>query len=131
MNAGIITTLLASLSLGTACNKDAPTSEPATATAPPTAKPAALDRLEITVTEDGFKPEDVKVPANKPVTLVFTRKTDNTCAKEVVMTMSDGSKIERKLPLNEPVEVATTFPTAGTIGYACGMDMMKGTVTVQ
>ena len=71
------------------------------------------------------------VPVGKPVTLVFERKTEQTCAKQVVLTMDDGKRIEKALPMNAPVEIATTFPKAGKLGYACGMDMIKGTITVQ
>src|SRR6476620_6949354 len=70
-------------------------------------KPAA--RIEISVTQAGFNPDKVSVPAKKPVTLVFTRKTEATCAKSVVLTMDDGKKIERALPLDKPVELAVTF----------------------
>ena len=106
------------------CSKD-------TTSSPPTSTPAPAGRFDIKVTEKGFEPSDVKVPAQKPVTLVFERKTDQTCAKSVVLQMADGTKVERDLPLDKPVEIAATFPMAGTIGYACGMDMLKGTVTVQ
>lgn len=109
------------------CNKDSTKSEPPKTATPPTSG----DRFDIKVTDKGFEPEDVKVPAGKPVTLVFERKTDQTCVKEVIITMADSSKIERPLPLNTAVEIATTFPTGGKLGYACGMDMMKGTITVQ
>ena len=40
--------------------------------------------------------------ANKPVTLVFTRKTDKTCAREIVFQGQDG---KTDLPLNKTVEV--------------------------
>jgi plastocyanin domain-containing protein len=88
-------------------------------------------RIEIQVTKRGFDPAEVKVPAKTPVTLVFTRKTDATCAKTIVLTLDDGSKIERALPLDTPVEIATTFPKAGTLSYACSMNMTKGTIVVQ
>ena len=88
-------------------------------------------RVEITVTEQGFTPSDVKVPAKKPVTIVFVRKTDKTCAKHITLAKADGSKIEKDLPLDKPVEITTTFPAAGKLTYACGMDMMHGTITVQ
>ena len=94
-------------------------------------KPADPSRIQISVTEKGFEPESVDVPVGKPVTLVFTRKTDKTCAKEVVLTMDDGKKIEKQLPLDTAVELAATFPKAGKLGYACGMDMVKGTIVVQ
>ena len=70
------------------------------------------------------------MPSGKPITLVFTRKIDSTCAKEVIIPL-DGEKIEKKLPLNEAVAVEVTFPKAGQVTYACGMDMLKGVVTVQ
>lgn len=93
--------------------------------------PTQTARLDIAVTEKGFEPDNVNVPAGKPVTLVFDRKTDQTCATEVVIPMPDGRKIEKKLPLNVPVEVATTFSSPGKLTYACGLNMMKATITVQ
>ena len=101
------------------------------ASTPPAAKATDASKIDISVTEKGFEPESVDVPAGKPVTIVFTRKTDQTCAKEIVLTMDDGQKIEKKLPLNTPVEIAATFPKAGKLGYACGMDMVKGIIVVQ
>ena len=96
------------------------------------AKPAPpRSPYQIDVTEQGFEPADLSVPAGKPVTLVFDRKTDQTCAKQIVLDAGDGTKIQKDLPLNTPVEVAMTFPKAGKLSYACGMDMLKGTITVQ
>jgi plastocyanin domain-containing protein len=88
-------------------------------------------RIPIEVTKRGFNPDSISVPAKKKVTLVFTRTTDVGCMKSVVVTMDDGKKVERELPLDKPVEVAVTFPKAGTLGYACSMDMVKGTIVVQ
>lgn len=106
-----------------ACNKSSEAK-------PAPTKPVATTRFEIAVTDEGFKPDDVKVPAATPITLVFTRKTDQTCAKEVVLTVG-GKKIQKALPLGTPVEIAATFPTAGKLSYACSMDMIKATLTVQ
>jgi plastocyanin domain-containing protein len=95
--------------------------------------PAAADpkRVPITVTSKGFEPEGITVPAKTPLTLVFTRKTEATCTKKIVVKLGDGKTIERPLPLDTPVEIAVTFPKAGKLGYACSMDMNKGTITVQ
>jgi plastocyanin domain-containing protein len=87
-------------------------------------------RIAIAVTKRGFDPETISVPARKPVTLVFTRKTDETCTKSIVLTL-DGKKLERALPLDKPVELAVTFPKAGKLSYACSMDMTKGYIVVQ
>lgn len=95
------------------------------------AKPAARAPYQIDVTEKGFEPADLAVPAGKPVTIVFDRKTDETCAKQIVLETGDGKKIEKDLPLNTPVEIAATFAKPGKLTYACGMNMLKGTLTVQ
>ncbi len=114
--------LLSSMFVLAACGKNDDAS--------PSPAPSDPSKIQISVTEKGFEPESVDVPAGKPVTLVFTRKTDKTCAKEVILTMDDGKKIEKALPLDQPVELATTFSKAGKLGYACGMDMIKGTIVV-
>ncbi len=108
------------LSLVLACSKSS---------APPA--PAPSTHVEIAITDKGFEPADVAVPAGKAVTIVFDRKTDATCAKQIVVDTGDGKKIEKDLPLNQPVEIAATFAKPGKLGYACAMDMMKGTITVQ
>lgn len=97
----------------------------------PAPKQAAASRVEILVTNRGFEPETINVAAKKETTLVFTRKTEKTCTKSVVVKMDDGKKIERELPLDKPVEIAVTFPKAGKLGYACSMDMNKGVIVVQ
>ncbi len=94
----------------------------------PTAKPT---RFEIAITRAGFEPGTVTVPAKTPVTLVFTRKTEQTCTKSIVVDVDAGKTIERDLPLDKAVEIAVTFPKAGKLGYACSMHMNKGTIVVQ
>ena len=94
----------------------------------PTKTPA---RIDVSVTKRGFEPGSISVPAKTPLTLVFTRKTEQTCAKSIVLTLDDGKKIERELPLDKPVEIAVTFPKAGTLGYACSMNMTRGEIIVQ
>lgn len=103
--------------------------EPAPPT-PPKPRPPAPRRVAVIVTDAGFEPGDVTVPVGKPVILAFHRKTDRTCATEVVMTV-DGTRIEKKLPLDEVVELPITFRTAGKVTYACAMDMIRGTITVR
>ncbi|MBA3464159.1 MAG: cupredoxin domain-containing protein [Deltaproteobacteria bacterium] len=93
-------------------------------------KATAPARFDIIVTKAGFEPKNVTVPRGKPVILRFERRIERTCGTEVVMTV-DGRKIEKDLPLNKPVELALTFRTAGTVKYACSMDMIRGTITVQ
>ena len=116
------------VALPAACSKKAAT---AAGDKPAAAAPAASGRLEIAVTENGFEPGHVKVKAGQAVTLAFTRKTDKTCATEVVFQPGDGTTVKKELPLDQTVEIPVTFPKAGEIKYACGMDMVSGIVSVE
>lgn len=89
--------------------------------------PATGNRIAITVNGQGYQPPTVTVPAGRPVTLVFTRTTDDGCGAQLVFP---ALNIRRDLPLNQPVEVALT-PTAGTIAFTCGMNMLRGSVVAQ
>lgn len=93
--------------------------------------PAASGPIEITVTQDGIQPDKITVKKGEPITFAFTRTTDKTCAKEVVLQVAPNEKIEKALPLNQRVEVTATFPQSGEVKYACGMDMVSGVITVQ
>jgi plastocyanin domain-containing protein len=84
--------------------------------------------IEMSVTSDGFVPPAAKVKAGQPVRLVITRKTDRTCATDIVIR---EFHIKKPLPLNRAVEVIFTPTHTGTIRYACAMDMISGTLTVQ
>jgi plastocyanin domain-containing protein len=90
--------------------------------------PAAKGAIEVSVTGEGFVPASIKVKAGQPVTLVVTRKTDRTCATEIVIK---DQGINQKLPLNQPVVVAFTPNKAGQLRYACGMDMISGVIVVE
>src|SRR6266545_5434527 len=81
----------------------------------------------VEVTDKGFEPPSLKLKAGAPAKVTFVRKTDATCAKEVVIK---EYKIERKLPLNELVTVEFT-PRKGEFTFACGMDMIKGKLVVE
>jgi thiol-disulfide isomerase/thioredoxin/plastocyanin len=98
-------------------------SEPLPTKPKPAVKPY---RVEIVVTQKGFEPAEVKVPHGRPVTLVITRKTDKTCAQDIVI---EGQV--KDLPLDKPVEIQLSFAKPGTVTYACGMNMIKGTLLVQ
>jgi len=92
---------------------------------------AAADKarkIEMSVTDDGFVPDNVKVKKGEPLQLVITRKTDRTCATEIVIK---DYGINTKLPLNKPVTVSFTPTKSGNVRYACGMDMIAGVLVVE
>ena len=126
MNKKLLLSLALAL-LGAACSKtEAPPSAKEGQKEPSPATPGAR-RIELTVTDKGFEPSPVKVKAGEPLELVVTRKTDKTCATEIVVK---DYGIDKKLPLNEPVVVALTPKQPGEIKYGCGMDQMVSGVLV-
>ena len=88
-------------------------------------------RIEVSVTAEGFAPKQILVKKNEQVALVFTRTTEKTCAKEVVIYVSDKNKIQKTLPLNEAVTVETKFAKSGEVRFACGMNMLSGSIVVE
>ncbi len=88
----------------------------------------AVQTARILVNEQGFDPPKVTLRAGVPARLTFVRITDKTCGTEVVFP---SLKISEPLPLNEPVLVEFTPAKAGAIAFACGMNMLHGTVLVQ
>jgi plastocyanin domain-containing protein len=84
--------------------------------------------IPVSVTEKGFEPSRIEVRHGQAVTLLVTRKTDVTCATEMVVP-SRG--ITQELPLNQTVRVALGPLEPGEVAFACGMDMEKGTIVVR
>ena len=84
--------------------------------------------IEIAVTSAGFSPSSLRVKRGQQVTLVVTRKTERTCATEIVIK---DAGIHQQLPLNQPVTVAITPLKSGQLRYACGMDMVSGVIVVE
>ncbi len=83
--------------------------------------------VEMAVTDEGFVPSKVKALKGEKVRLVVTRKTERTCAKEIVIP---GYGVNQPLPLNKAVTVELTPKASGEIKYACGMDMISGVLLV-
>lgn len=85
-------------------------------------------RVVVTVTKQGFESAAVRLKAGKPVRLVVTRTVERTCATDIVLKEYG---IAKPLPLNQPVEVRFTPRKAGTVRYACAMDMIAGSLIVE
>ncbi len=83
--------------------------------------------IDIAVTTKGFEPAHVKVTKGPPLKLVVTRKTDETCAKQIVIA---DENLEADLPLDKPVTLSFTPKRTGEIKYACGMDMITGVLEI-
>ena len=102
---------------------------------PPEAPPVVarmeggVQTAEIAVGAEGYEPASVALRAGIPARLVFTRTTEDSCGTEVESEALGIS--ETQLPLDRPVAVEFTPDEAGRFTFACGMDMMEGTVVVR
>jgi hypothetical protein len=115
-----------------------PESAPASGARPPAgqgsaapsqaARPASsFQTASVTITQIGFEPETLTLRAGVPARITFTRTTENTCGTEVEFPDLD---ISRALPLNQPVVIELT-PKSGELTFACGMNMLRGTIVVR
>lgn len=126
----LLTLLTCCLALSIGCDKKeaAPASAEKTPDKSPAAPAASGKQIPITIGEDGFAPNEVKIGKGEQTTLVFTRTTDKTCAKDVDFP---ELKITKPLPLNQPVAVVVPSSEPRTLTFQCGMGMYKSKVIVQ
>ncbi len=85
------------------------------------------DTYTMAVTADGYEPSSLKVKAGVPITLKITRKTQATCAREIVVPTQ---KINVKLPINQEVIVKLNPLTKGEIKFGRATDLMISGVIV-
>ena len=83
---------------------------------------------KVVVSAQGYEPAKVTLRAGTPARITFVRTAEKTCGTEVVFP---ALKITRALPLNEPVVIEFTPAKSGDIAFACGMNMLQGTLVVQ
>jgi sulfite exporter TauE/SafE len=77
--------------------------------------------FEINVTENGYSPIELHLPANKPVTIEWVTEDTQTCARSVVIPGLDYHHI---LPPTGRVKLEIPAQQKGTIlRYACSMGM--------
>lgn len=101
---------------------------PASVAVVPAPRPSeAVQTAKIVVDDKGFHPSTLRLRAGIPARLTFVRTSDGTCATEVSVP---SLNIKRALPLNHAVDIEFT-PAAGEVAFACGLNMFKGTITVQ
>lgn len=97
--------------------------------APSTGSPAevkvelAEDTVRIRVTQHGYDPARLQIPANVSVNLAFTRESNPNCGSAVVFP---SLGIRRDLRLGETVLVRLPPQPAGEIAFSCGMGMYRG-----
>jgi Cu+-exporting ATPase len=86
-----------------------------------------VQRATVTV-RGGYSPEVLRVRQGVPVELVFDRQESGDCTSRVVFP---DFQLSAALPAYQQTTVRLDPATAGQFGYACGMNMIHGTLIVE
>ncbi|MEU6379827.1 heavy metal translocating P-type ATPase [Streptomyces sp. NPDC046909] len=86
-----------------------------------------VQRVEVTV-RGGYSPDVIKVRQGTPVDLVFDRQEAGECTSRVVFP---DLKVGAGLPAHARTTVRLNPERPGSFGFACGMNMIHGTLLVE
>ncbi|MGC5041132.1 heavy metal translocating P-type ATPase [Streptomyces sp. DT190] len=86
-----------------------------------------MQRVEVTV-RGGYSPDVIKVRQGVPVELVFDRQESGECTSRVVFP---DLRVSAGLPAYARTTVHLSPDRAGSFGFACGMNMIHGTLLVE
>jgi Cu+-exporting ATPase len=86
-----------------------------------------VQRLEVTV-KGGYRPEVIRVRQGVPVELTFDRQESGDCTSRVVFP---DFRASATLPANQRTTVRLDPGETGEFGFACGMNMIRGTLIVE
>ena len=86
-----------------------------------------VQRLEVTV-KGGYRPEVIRVLQGVPVELTFDRQESGDCTSRVVFP---DFRLSAALPAWQRTTVRLDPGQAGEFGFACGMNMIHGTLIVE
>ncbi|MFI6010093.1 heavy metal translocating P-type ATPase [Streptomyces sp. NPDC051243] len=86
-----------------------------------------VQRVEVTV-RGGYSPDLIKVRQGTPVELVFDRQEAGECTSRVLFP---DLKVGAGLPAHTRTTVRLNPDRPGSFGFACGMNMIHGTLLVE
>ncbi|MFF1298418.1 MULTISPECIES: heavy metal translocating P-type ATPase [unclassified Streptomyces] len=86
-----------------------------------------VQRVEVTV-RGGYSPDVIRVRQGIPVELVFDRQESGECTSRVVFP---DLRVSAGLPAYARTTVRVDPAEAGSFGFACGMNMIHGTLLVE
>ena len=85
-----------------------------------------MQRITVTV-RGGYSPDVIRVRQGVPLEVVFDRQESGDCTSRVVFP---DLAVSASLPAFEQTTVRLAAPAAGSFGFACGMNMVHGTLIV-
>ncbi|MGH2653347.1 MAG: heavy metal translocating P-type ATPase [Actinomycetota bacterium] len=86
-----------------------------------------VQEVEVTV-RGGYSPAQIKVRQGVPLRLIFDRQESGECTSEVVFP---DFRVRRTLPAFARTTVEVVPGRSGEFGFACGMNMVHGTLVVE
>src|SRR6266540_6007852 len=86
-----------------------------------------VQRVEVTV-RGGYSPDIIRVRQGIPVEMVFDRQESGDCTSRVVF---GDLAVSAALPAFTRTAVRLNPQRAGSFGFACGMNMVHGTLVVE
>ncbi|MBI4906712.1 MAG: YHYH protein [Acidobacteria bacterium] len=101
---------------------------PKVAASTKTVRPIPTGAYRIRISQHGYNPANVTIPANAPVTLAFTRESTPNCGAEVVFP---ALGLRKALPLGETVLIQLPAQTASEISFSCGMGMYRAMIVAR
>ena len=92
------------------------------------AEPEAPTVIRVVADGKGYTPDTIKIKVGAPTVVEFVLKTEETCARDLVIADLD---IEKRLVVNKPLRVEVPSTEARTYDFECSMQMYKGTIVVE
>jgi len=86
-----------------------------------------VQEVEVTV-KGGYSPDLIHVQQGVPVRLVFDRQEGSDCTSRIVFP---DFQLSKSLPAFQRTSVEFVPDKAGEFGFACGMNMVHGTLVVE
>src|SRR6516165_10236370 len=86
-----------------------------------------VQRLEVTV-KGGYSPEVIRLRQGVPAELTFDRQESGDCTSRVVFP---DLQVSAALPAYQRTTVRLDPARPGTFGFACGMNMIHGTLIIE
>jgi hypothetical protein len=95
---------------------------------PPAPMKIPSGALRISITQRGYQPARLEIPADRAVTLAFTREESPNCGAEVLFPLLG---IRRTIPLGQTVLVDLPAQPKSQLTFSCGMGMYRGMLIVK
>ncbi|MEW6734401.1 MAG: cupredoxin domain-containing protein [Acidobacteriota bacterium] len=86
-----------------------------------------IQKIKITVSENGYEPASFQLKRGIPAQITFYRADANNCGEELIFK---DLNIYQTLPVNKPVTINLKPEQSATYTFNCGMNMLQGKMIV-